>query len=125
MPVDALQHVNIRCGDVEASREFYARILGLTVGARPPFASTGYWMYLGDHPIVHLVQRPDGEPRAEGPGNLDHVGFGGVDLAGTRAQLEAAGIPFREKIVPRDGSIQIFVIDPDGVRVELNFEPGA
>jgi catechol 2,3-dioxygenase-like lactoylglutathione lyase family enzyme len=70
-------------------RAFYERVLGLTVGARPPFQSTGYWMYLGDHPIVHLVQRPSSETPASGPGNLDHVGFAGVDLEGTRAQLQA------------------------------------
>jgi catechol 2,3-dioxygenase-like lactoylglutathione lyase family enzyme len=121
MPVDQLQHVNIRCADVEASKEFYLRVIGLTVGARPPFQSTGYWMYLGDHPVVHLVQRPAGEEPKPGPGNLDHVGFRGVDLEGTRGQLRAAGIPFHEKVVPRDGSVQIFVMDPDGIKVELNF----
>jgi catechol 2,3-dioxygenase-like lactoylglutathione lyase family enzyme len=125
MPVDQLQHVNIRCADVEVTREFYIRVLGLRVGPRPPFLSTGYWMYLGDHPIVHLVQRPAGEAATSGPGSLDHVGFGGVDLEGTRAQLQAAGIPYREKVVPRDGGVQIFVVDPDGVRVELNFDAGA
>jgi catechol 2,3-dioxygenase-like lactoylglutathione lyase family enzyme len=79
-------------------------------------------MYLGDHPIVHLVQRPAGEAAKAGPGNLDHVGFGGVDLAGTRAQLAAAGIAFNEKVVPRDGSVQLFIVDPDGIKVELNFD---
>jgi catechol 2,3-dioxygenase-like lactoylglutathione lyase family enzyme len=93
----------------------------LTVGARPPFASVGYWMYLGEHPVVHLVQRPAGENAMAGAGHLDHVGFRGVDIEGTRAGLLAAGIPFREQVVPRDGSIQIFVVDPDGVKVELNF----
>lgn len=121
MPIDQLQHVNIRCADVEAAKNFYSRVLDLKVGPRPPFQSTGYWMYLGEHPIVHLVQRPAGEPAMSGPGNLDHVGFGGVDLEGTRAQLNAAGIPFREQIVPRDNSVQIFIVDPDGIKVELNF----
>jgi len=121
MPLEALQHVNIRCVDVEAARAFYEGVLGLTVGARPPFQSKGYWMYIGDHPVVHLVQRPVGEAAAPGPGNLDHVGFGGVDLDGTRAKLQAAGITFREKLVPRDGTVQIFLSDPDGIQVELNF----
>jgi len=121
MPLEALQHVNIRCVDVEAARAFYGDVLGLTVGARPPFQSRGYWMYIGHHPVVHLVQRPDGEAPASGPGNLDHVGFGGVDLDGTRKKLQAAGIAFREKVVPRDGTVQIFLLDPDGIQVELNF----
>jgi len=121
MPVDQLQHVNIRCADVEAAKDFYVQVVGLTVGPRPPFASIGYWMYLGDHPVVHLVQRPDSEDAKTDTGNLDHVGFRGVDLEGTRAGLRAAGIPFREQVVPRDGTTQIFVVDPDGLKVELNF----
>ena len=71
--------------------------------------------------FVAVQFAPAGETAASGPGNLDHVGFGGVDLPGTRAQLTAAGIAFNEKVVPRDGSVQIFVVDPDGIKVELNF----
>ena len=124
MPIDGFQHINTRSADVERTRDFYVRILGLEVGDRPPFASTGYWLYLGGQPIVHLVQRNPGDTaHATGSGNLDHVAFRGVDLAGTRAALTAAGIPFREAIVPRDQTLQIFVLDPDGIKLELNFEP--
>jgi catechol 2,3-dioxygenase-like lactoylglutathione lyase family enzyme len=123
MPVDRLQHINTRSADVEATKEFYVRVLGLKVGPRPPFQSTGYWLYLDDAPILHLVQRPAGDAAKIGSGNLDHVAFRGVDLDGTRATLGAAGIPFREQVVPRDGTVQIFVHDPDGIQVELNFSP--
>ena len=121
MPVDQLQHVNIRCADVEAAKDFYLNVVGLTVGPRPPFQSAGYWMYAGGNPVVHLVQRPAGEAAHTQPGNLDHVGFRGVDLEGTLAQLRAAGVAFREQVVPRDGTVQVFLIDPDGLKVELNF----
>ena len=121
MPVDQLQHVNLRCANVEAAKDFYAQAIGLIVGPRPPFASAGYWMYAGDQAVVHLVQRPAGEDHEPATGNVDHVGFRGVDLEGTRARLGEAGIPFREQVVPRDGSVQIFVVDPDGLKVELNF----
>jgi catechol 2,3-dioxygenase-like lactoylglutathione lyase family enzyme len=122
MPVDQFQHINTRSADVEASRRFYEEILGFRVGDRPPFASTGYWLYLGNQPVVHLVQRPAGDPAQHGAGNLDHIAFRGVDLEATRQTLQAAGIQYREAVVPRDGSIQIFVHDPDGIRIELNFE---
>jgi len=121
MPVDQLQHVNIRCADVDRTKDFYVQILGLRVGERPPFQSAGYWLYLGDHPIVHLVQRPPGDEPKAGSGNLDHIAFGGVDLQGTRESLKAAEIPYGEQVVPRDGVVQIFVNDPDGIKVELNF----
>jgi glyoxylase I family protein len=121
MAVAAFEHVNIRTTDVERARDFYVTALGLRVGDRPPFASIGYWLYLEDRPVVHLVQRPAGESSAAGSGNVDHIAFRGVDLETTRATLGAAGIQFREAVVPRDGAIQIFLHDPDGLKLELNF----
>jgi catechol 2,3-dioxygenase-like lactoylglutathione lyase family enzyme len=120
MAVHAFQHVNTRSADVERTKAFYER-LGLRAGDRPPFASRGYWMYLDGVPVLHLVQRPDGQAHHDGSGNVDHIAFEAGDLDGTRRLLTEAGLPFREAIVPRDATIQIFVKDPDGLTVELNF----
>ena len=120
MPVDAFQHVNTRSSDVERTKDFYVR-LGFRVGDRPPFASRGYWLYLGDQPVLHLVQRKDGEAHHEDGGNVDHLAFHAADLEGTKRALSEAGLSFREAVVPRDNTIQLFVRDPDGVTVELNF----
>jgi catechol 2,3-dioxygenase-like lactoylglutathione lyase family enzyme len=120
MPVDALQHVNIHARDLERSRDFYERCIGLRVGARPPVASVGYWLYLGDTPVIHLVADGGAAP---GSGAVDHIAFRGIDLEGTRSELRAAGLAFREAVIPRDNTVQMFVHDPDGVRIELNFEP--
>jgi len=122
MPIDAFQHVNIRSADADRARDFYVRALGLRVGDRPPFASSGYWLYLGEVPVVHLVQLAPADARQPGSGRIDHVAFRGVDLEATRQTLAAAGIPFREAIVLRDQTVQIFIHDPDGVKIELNFE---
>ena len=124
MPVRQLQHINIRCANAQASRDFYV-MLGLTDGPRPPFASRGYWLYAGDTPIVHLVQKPEGEARAApSTGELDHIALEGVDLKGMKEILNARGYPFREAVVPRDNVTQLFVADPDGIMLELNFAPG-
>jgi len=122
VPVDALQHINIRAADVNRTRDFYVRVLGLHVGDRPPFQSTGYWLYLNGHPVIHLVQKTAGEPlSARTTGPIDHIAFRGVELDATREMLAREGIEFQEKVVPRDNSVQLFVLDPDGVRIELNF----
>lgn len=122
MPIDAFQHVNTRCADVERTRDFYVR-LGLRAGERPPFASHGYWMYVNDQPVLHLVQRNAGDTHHEGSGNVDHIAFQAVDLEGTKRALAEAGFSFRETRVPRDNTLQLFVKDPDGVTVELNYAP--
>jgi len=120
--VDALQHINLRTADVERSKDFYITVLGLRVGPRPPIASVGYWLYLGEHPVVHLVLRaPDAPPPTE-TGAIDHIAFHGIDFASTRTRLREAGIAFREAVVSRDGTRQLFVRDPDGVKIELNFD---
>jgi catechol 2,3-dioxygenase-like lactoylglutathione lyase family enzyme len=79
-------------------------------------------MYAGPEPVVHLVQKPPHETR-RGPdtGELDHVALGAEKLDLMRDTLNQRGIAFREAIVPRDGSVQLFVHDPDGILLELNF----
>ena len=121
MPIEGFHHINVRSADVEAARAFYERVLGLRAGDRPPFESTGYWLYVGDRPLVHLVQRRPGEAGPSGPGALDHVAFGAVDLEGMRRHLNERAVPFRETVVPRDGNVQIVIHDPDGLKIELNF----
>lgn len=114
-PVTRLEHVNTRSADVEKTRAFYEQFLGLRTGPRPAFASKGYWMYLGDQPILHLVQRPYGEAAKPDSGNVDHLAFYGTDREGLRASLVAAGLAYRET------ETQVFIHDPDGLKIEINF----
>jgi catechol 2,3-dioxygenase-like lactoylglutathione lyase family enzyme len=123
LAVDVLQHINIHAEDLERSKTFYVRVLGLSVGPRPPVASVGYWLYLGAQPVVHLVQGAPGSPSGAQTGAIDHVAFHGTDLDALRRTLRAEGVPFQERVIPRDQSIQVFVHDPDGVKIELNFDP--
>ena len=123
MAVDGLQHINIHAADVERSKDFYVRVLGLRVGPRPPVASVGYWLYLGDQPVIHLVQRAADAPPATGTSAIDHIAFRAINVVSTRNVLRAADVPFREAVIPRDQSIQVFFHDPDDVKIELNFDP--
>lgn len=125
MGVLALEHVTIRCAQLQRSRDFYVDCLGLEEGARPAFAFRGYWLYLGGVPVVHLVEAADRpserETVSEGTGSFDHVAFRGDDAAGLRDRLKEAGMAFRERVVPGGALAQIFVHDPEGVLVEINF----
>ena len=62
MPLQLLEHYTIRSADMEATRDFYRKAIGLKVGKRPPLAFPGYWLYCGETPVVHLV--PLGDPKA-------------------------------------------------------------
>ena len=125
MGISALEHVTIRCAQLQRTRDFYVDLLGLAEGARPAFAFRGYWLYLGGVPVVHLVEAADRpaerEIVSEGTGSFDHLAFRGDDAAGLQGRLKKAGMVFRERMVPGGALAQIFVRDPEGVLVEINF----
>jgi hypothetical protein len=63
------------------------------------------------------------EKKFDDTGRFDHIAFAATDLAGVRKRLASKKVKFREQVVPRTGAAQIFLYDPDGVGVELNFPP--
>jgi catechol 2,3-dioxygenase-like lactoylglutathione lyase family enzyme len=122
VPADQLEHFTIECGDLEATRRFYCDILGLTAGFRPKMDFDGHWLYCGGVPVVHLTKHA-GEPirRKDTTGRLDHIAFKSVDPDTTLGLLRENGIPYQENKVWEIGLLQVFVHDPDGVQIELNF----
>ncbi len=131
MPVKKLDHFLVRAADLAATKAFYENVLGLSDGDRPSFPFPGHWLYLGDSPCVHLVAASadaarsaylDDGGRAEaavGSGAVDHIAFGATDLDGMLERLEDLGVPARRREVP--GLVQLFVEDPNGITIELNF----
>ncbi|MFO1080119.1 MAG: VOC family protein [Reyranellaceae bacterium] len=119
MPALSLDHWNIYCKDLAATVRFYERYVGLKDGDRPPFGFPGAWLYAGDKPILHLVSETD--RTAHGSGAIDHVAINCADIRGTIDQLKQDKVPFEVKKVPARPLQQVFVHDPDGVMIELNF----
>lgn len=135
----ALNHFSIRTTDIDATRVFYETVLGLTVGPRPPFPFPGLWMYNGDHAstsnaIVHVIGIDKNDPeglkqylgdRAEsslhGSGALDHIALMATGLSQMLAHLKQLGVPCRERSVPVLGLHQLFLDDPSGLVIELNY----
>lgn len=136
-----LNHFSIRTTDLEACRGFYAEVLGLTVGPRPDFPFPGHWMYRGDHAdvanaVVHIIGIDANDPTGlnqylgdrevgvTGSGSVDHIAFFADGLAEMLAHLRQRGVAFRERTVPSIGLHQLFLDDPAGIVIELNY-PGA
>jgi glyoxylase I family protein len=126
MPVTDINHYNLRGSmqQLDTLRDWYRDTIGLKVGDRPAFNNRGYWLYGGGKPILHLSEEGPGEAPhpMQGVGTFDHVAFTCEDFGAMRAHLDGLGLKYRVADVPLTGTRQIFLRDPAGNGVELNFE---
>ena len=117
--------------DIDASRDFYRDVVGMEVGARPPLAFPGYWLYAGREPCLHIAERAvytshSASDRARRPRGRRArrrrrpLAFAADDYDGVLGRLTSHGIAPVPNIVP-GVQRQLFFDDPNGVRVEVNF----
>ncbi len=122
MSVSSMNHFTILTDDLDATLAFYDRFLGLRPGRRPPFTFPGAWLYAqdGNDPILHVVA---GKPRAAlFKGVIDHMAFTAQNLQASVAKLQAADVPYELRRLPEFGTWQLFFHDPNGAKVELDFD---
>ncbi len=124
MSVQGMNHFTVLSDDLEVTRKFYCDLLGFEVGDRPNFRFPGYWLWVGDQPILHVIHRNElHEHRA---GVIDHMAFTATDLPGTVAKLDKAKVEWELRRLPvesvRGGTWQLFFDDPHGGKVEFDFD---
>lgn len=125
MALERLDHytIRVRPQDLPEIRRFYVEVLGLAEGERPGFSFPGHWLYCGERPVVHLAGTVEGEAVLPGgTGRLDHVAFHATGLQEMLRHLRASAIDFEQRPVPGQALHQVFLIDPNGIRVELNYD---
>jgi glyoxylase I family protein len=124
MATKGINHVNLRAPRemLDQLKDFYCAVVGLEVGPRPPFPAFGYWLYAGDRAVVHLYQAsPDEVRQTNVETTFDHVAFDCEDSEGVEARLRERGVRYDKTVVPASRQLQLFVVDPAGNKVELNF----
>jgi catechol 2,3-dioxygenase-like lactoylglutathione lyase family enzyme len=123
MSVGLLDHFNIRTRNLGATVRFYEDVLGLEKGPRPNFAFPGAWMYSEGRAVVHLVDiSPTDEKQKPDSGVVHHVAFVSSGFRNMKQRLQGKGVEFEAREVPGGDLWQIFVTDPNGVLIELNYE---
>jgi catechol 2,3-dioxygenase-like lactoylglutathione lyase family enzyme len=132
MAIKSIDHANIRCADLGATVAFYRDVLGMAATVPPGLTSIeqGAWL-LDDsgRAVIHLgpknVPYPidDDQPAASRPdtGNLHHVALSCSGFEALRASVVATGLTVRETSIESLGLRQLFVTEPNGVLLELNF----
>ena len=136
-----INHLAIRSPDATATRDFFKKTLALIEGPRPDFPFPGFWLYKEDsdlssylNAVIHIVAidplNPSGLnnylgerefPSLRGTGVIDHIAFYATGLEEKLAHLQHLGIPIKERLVPTIGLHQVFIEDPNGIVIELNY----
>lgn len=123
MAVLDINHYNLRVPkeNMDELLSFYTFVIGLTVGHRP-LKSFGYWLYAGEKSLLHLSLALEEEKREyEKQNAFDHIAFSCIQLKDFENKLTKAGVLFSRKEISETGQVQLFLHDPMGNKIELNF----
>jgi catechol 2,3-dioxygenase-like lactoylglutathione lyase family enzyme len=119
--IHSMNHFTIVADDAQATTAYYCGLLGLAEGWRPDLGFPGAWLYAGGAPILHIIYgRKLPEPRT---GVIDHMAFSSQNVKAVKARFDAAGVPYTLRRQRESNIWQLFSFDPNGARVELNFDP--
>ena len=142
MSLKTFEHVLIFTENLKESHDFYVNMIGLKTGWRPDFPFPGYWIYLNESACIHLalmesIRNPEESTEgadkpsdyvleglkgfAKGAGRIAHVAFNADNIDEFLDRFDKAGLPARRAKVPNAPLQQIFLEDPNGVQIELNF----
>jgi catechol 2,3-dioxygenase-like lactoylglutathione lyase family enzyme len=133
MPLSHIEHFLVQSTDIAATRDWYVRVLGFEEGWHPDFKFPVCWLYLGDRDVIHVTEggaavsenrkRYVGQESqaTSGSGVIDHIAFRAAGLRETMAHLKRENVEFKARQVSDQGLYQLFLFDPNGIKIELNF----
>jgi catechol 2,3-dioxygenase-like lactoylglutathione lyase family enzyme len=135
MPLSHIEHFLVAADDLDATRDWYARVLGMKSGPHPEFGFPVHWMYLGEVDVVHIgpsakqaneAQRKylgrTSQDAGQGTGALDHIAFRATGLRETIEHLRKEKVAFKQRRANGQALYQLFFLDPNGIKIELNFD---
>ena len=119
MRATSFTHVSIHAYDLEESVRFYTELFGMERVPSPDFAQTVEWLQIGDQQL-HLFLSEDPAP------NRHHIGLDVDDFEAVYTIARDRGLfdgdafdaTVRELV---DGAVQMYLRDPAGNLVEVNW----
>ena len=119
-----MRHIAIKVKDMARSKNFYQEVLGMDVVWEPD-ADNVYLSSGCDNIAIHRVPADFADDAKER--QLDHLGFivESIDrVKELERELMAKGVrivyPFK---LHRDGSASFYCADPDGIVIQMLYEP--
>lgn len=135
MPLSHIEHFLVAADDIDATRDWYARVLGMTSGPHPDFGFPVHWMYIGDVDVVHIgpsakmagaIQKQylgrTSQKSEQGTGAIDHIAFRATGLRAMLEHLRKEKVQFTQRRASGQALFQLFFFDPNGIKIELNYE---
>lgn len=118
--VRRLDHYNIDTAKPEETIAFYENVLGAVndPSRRPDFDFPGAWLFLDDHPVIHLNFID--EDRTGPTGAFNHIAFEATGYLEMCGRLDTNDVRYTTNEIPDIDLLQIFVRDPNKVRLEFN-----
>lgn len=120
-PAPVFHHAALRVRDVQASGDFYERVMGLARIPDPFNDGQHRWFLIGEYEQLHLIGCAVGGGQ-ETPGHhIDvHLAFRVGDMAVFTAHLDQTHLGPRSLQTRADGVRQVYLQDPDGYWIEVN-----
>ena len=135
MPLSHIEHFLVAADDIDATRDWYARVLGMKSGPHPDFGFPVHWMYVGDVDVVHIGPSAraasenqkkylgrTSQDQGAGTGAIDHIAFRASGLRAMLEHLKREKIDFTRRRASGQALFQLFFYDPNGIKIELNYD---
>jgi catechol 2,3-dioxygenase-like lactoylglutathione lyase family enzyme len=137
MPLSHIEHFLVAADDIDATRDWYARVLGMRSGPHPDFGFPVHWMYIGDVDVVHIGPSAKGanenqrkylgrtsQDQGTGTGAIDHIAFRATGMRAMIEHLKAEKVAYSQRRANGQALFQLFFYDPNGIKIELNYDAG-
>jgi len=134
MPVSHIEHFLVAADDIDATRDWYARVLGMQSGSHPDFGFPVHWMYVNGVDVVHIgpsakqaddIQKKylgrTSQDSGSGTGAVDHIAFRATGLRAMLEHLRREKVAFSQRRANGQALFQLFLYDPNGIKIELNY----
>lgn len=118
--IHGMNHFTVIADNLERTLDFYVGLLGLQQGFRPDLGFAGAWLYADGKAILHVYADRPIPPGVAGV--IDHMAFSARGLRDVKARFDARGLKYDLRQQQGSGTWQLFSLDPNGAKVELDFD---
>jgi catechol 2,3-dioxygenase-like lactoylglutathione lyase family enzyme len=115
--IKQIGHICIHTADLDKTLHFYTEVLGLemTFDFVRDGAPFGYYIHFGNNTFIEVFKGEPGEI-----GNIAHVAIEVEGMDALIQRIKEHGVEIGEKALGGDNSWQVWVTDPNGIRIEFH-----